>query len=153
MTNCPNFDMGETFVHVTDVDLDFTIRTNNGRILHYRLDPADFIRSPRFTKEYMQCINVIRSGEDECDDYCEEDAWEFLKKPFRPLIAQLAPGRLSLPPHGRPNLSQYLFPPLFYCAIDVVDDEARPREIQNRHDRWDKPGITMNDAFLREVRQ
>ncbi|OIW35583.1 hypothetical protein CONLIGDRAFT_690191, partial [Coniochaeta ligniaria NRRL 30616] len=151
---CPNFDLSETCVHNIKVDLDFTIRTDNGRLFDCRLDPASFVRSPRYTEEYMKVINVIRS--DDCvdeDGYEEDDGYEFLKEPFGRFIAKLAPGRLSLPPHGRPNLSQYLFPSRICCTLDVVDDEARPRQTEMRHNRWGEPGIPMDENFLRELQQ
>lgn len=140
-------------VHDTQVDLDFTIRTDNGRLFDCRLDPMHFIRSPRFTKEYMKVINFLRSDDWSADDYDDEDAHEFLKEPFGPLIAKLAPGRLSLPPHGRPNLSQYLFPSRICCTLDVVDDKAQPRQTETRNNRWGEPGVRMDEDFLRELRQ
>ncbi|KAH8907867.1 hypothetical protein BR93DRAFT_958406 [Coniochaeta sp. PMI_546] len=155
MAMCPNFDMSDTCVHDTKVDLDFTIRTNNGWLFDCRLDPTHFIRSPRFTKEYMKVINVLRSddGVDDGGDYYEEDAYVFLKEPFGPLIAKLAPGTLPLPPHGRPSLSQYLFPARVCCTLDVIDDKARPRQTEMRHNRWGEPGLRMHENFLRELRQ
>lgn len=69
----------------------------------------------------------FRLDDCEYDDYYEEDTWEFLKKPFEPLIARVAPGRLSLPTNGRPNLSWYLFPQRICCTLGVVNDKAQPQ--------------------------
>ncbi|OIW35584.1 hypothetical protein CONLIGDRAFT_639848 [Coniochaeta ligniaria NRRL 30616] len=144
--------LGEYRTHITDLDIDFIVRTNNGCVFDCRVDPKHFLRSPNFTKEYLKCLYVLRRDEDESVNYTDDDAKEFLEGLFETTITERASQPPPLPPHGRPSLAQYIFAPPFYYTLDVVDDDVQPREIANPSVRW-QYGTRVSERFMDELRR
>ncbi|KAH8907868.1 hypothetical protein BR93DRAFT_977729 [Coniochaeta sp. PMI_546] len=148
----PAWGLEEYRVHETDLDIDFLVRTSNGRIFDCRVDPKYFLRSQSFNKEYLKCLYVLRGDEDESVNYAESDAEEFLEGLFKTIITERASQPLPLPSCGRPSLAQYIFAPRFYYALDVVDDVTQPREIMNPSIRW-RYGTRVSERFMDELRR
>ncbi|KAK7415147.1 hypothetical protein QQX98_006091 [Neonectria punicea] len=127
-----HYDVALWWTHVTDNDCDLVIRTNNGWLFDCHFDPERFCRSPDVTAQYFKCLNMLRSGDEEVDDFYLEDACDWLVGHFGALITQLAPATVPLPmmtTSGRPTLSQYLFPRQVSCALDATDDQLQPTRL------------------------
>lgn len=150
MAKAPHYDVALWQVHETEDDCDIIIRTNNGGAFYCNISPSRFHRSPRVTEQYFNCLDLLRSGEEEKDDFYMEDACDWLSKPFQPLIAQLAPGTAT---SRRPTLSQYLFPPHFVCTLEATDEKLHPLRLNTQEHGWAKPMIIVNDDYLRDLDQ
>lgn len=150
MAKAPDYDVALWQVHETEDDCDIIIRTNNGRAFYCHISPSCFHRSPRVTEQYFNCIDLLRCGEEEKDDFYVEDACDWLSKPFQPLIAQLAPGTAT---SRRPTLSQYLFPPHFVCILEATDEKLHPLRLNTQEHGWSKSMISVNDDYLRDLDQ
>ena len=73
-TTQPHHDVALWQVHRTEEDCDLIIRTNNGFAFYCQISPAPFQRSPELLKQYFVCLDLLRSGEEEIDDFYVEDA-------------------------------------------------------------------------------
>ena len=140
-------------VHKTENDCDIIIRTNNGRAFYCHICPSQFRRSPRATKQYFQCLDLLRSGEEEKDGFYMEDACDWLSKPFEPLIGQLAPSSVVRLGNEMPTLSQYLFPPHFVCGIEATDEKLQPYQLSTQEHGWCSPIVIVDDDFLSDLDQ
>ncbi|KAH0430444.1 hypothetical protein CcaCcLH18_07824 [Colletotrichum camelliae] len=149
----PNYDVARWRTHVTEEDCELIIRTNNGYTFYCRIFPQHFRRSPKFSEQYFQYLNFLRSGEEEQDDLYLEDVCDLLAKMFEPLIALKAPSSLSLPEDRRPTLSQYLFAPHFVCELDVTDEVSRPYLAESQAHGWSSPDTIVKDDFVRDLDQ
>ncbi|KAI0975376.1 hypothetical protein F4678DRAFT_485014 [Xylaria arbuscula] len=132
MENQSHFDLVLWQVHETEEDCDLIFRTTNGRVFYCHLDPSHFLRSPQVTEQYFKCINLLRSGDEEQDEFYIDDVFEWFSDSFRSLIYELAPLTLTPPGNGHPTLSDYLFAPYFVCRwtrlyraseVELVYDE------------------------------
>ncbi|KAF9872728.1 hypothetical protein CkaCkLH20_09907 [Colletotrichum karsti] len=151
MENLLHYEVASWIVHETENDCTLIIRANNGRAFYCDIDPSRFVHSPKLTDKYLKCIEVLRSG-DECEEYDlydDEEACDWLSKLFAPLINQLAPAPSPVPEHGRPNLSQYLFPEGFSCDLTATEEVARPYHEKTRGNGLCGPGVRVGDEFLR----
>ncbi|GKT51804.1 ribosomal protein S6 kinase beta [Colletotrichum spaethianum] len=153
MENLPLYDIARWQVHETEDDCDLIIRTNNGRAFYCTVSPSHFHRSPKLTDQYFKCLHLLRSGEEEQDDFYIEDAYNWLSKPFEPLIAQLSPSSLAVTDNGRPRLSQYLFPPYFVCGLEAADEVLRPYQVQTQNHGWSSPVVVVKDDILTDLDQ
>ncbi|KDN65756.1 hypothetical protein CSUB01_07537 [Colletotrichum sublineola] len=153
MENLPLYDIARWQVHETEDDCDLVIRTSNGRAFYCTISPSQFHRSPKLTDQYFKCLHLLRSGGEEQDDFYIEDACDWLSKLFEPLLAQLAPSSSAVPEHGRPTLSQYLFPPYFFCVLAAADEVPRPYEEETRKHGWSDPVLVVKDDILTDLDQ
>ncbi|KAK6829343.1 hypothetical protein PG987_009927 [Apiospora arundinis] len=71
-----HYDIALWQVHDTEDDCDLIIRTDNGRAFYCQISPSRFQRSPKILEQYLKCVNILRSGEEEIDQFYEEDALE-----------------------------------------------------------------------------
>lgn len=125
MAGTPRYEVDWWQVHMTEEDCTIFVRSNNGFAFYCNTDPAQFIDSPRFKDQYIECLDIIRGGSGKEDGiYTSEEAVEWLMEPFRPLIER----RLAIPPplpitNLQPSLAQYLFPEHFVCALNVTNEK------------------------------
>lgn len=148
MEKPPHYDIALWQVHKTEDDCDLIIRTTNGQAFYCTISPPHFDRSPKLTEQYHKCLGVLRSGDEEQDDFYVEDACEWLLKLFGPLIAQLAPSPSPVPKDGRPTLSHYLFPSYFVCRIDATNEVPRPYQVDTREHGWSRQIVVADDELL-----
>ncbi|KAI0432103.1 hypothetical protein F5Y09DRAFT_329919 [Xylaria sp. FL1042] len=90
------------------------------------LDPSHFLRSPQVTEQYFKCINLLRSGDEEQNDFYMDDVFEWFSDSFVTLINDLAPPTLTPPGNGHPTLSDYLFGPYFLLYDEPGQVLIRP---------------------------
>ncbi|CCF44106.1 hypothetical protein CH063_13611 [Colletotrichum higginsianum] len=148
MEKLPHYDIALWQVHETEDDCDLVIRTNKGQAFYCTISPSLFNQSPKLAEQYQKCLDLLRSGEEEQDDFYVEDACEWLSKLFEPLIAQLAPSPSPVPKDGRPTLSHYLFPSYFVCRIDATNEVPRPYQVETREHGWSRPIVVADDELL-----
>ncbi|KAK2012403.1 hypothetical protein LZ32DRAFT_691934 [Colletotrichum eremochloae] len=153
METLPHYDVAFWQVHETEEDCDLIIRTNNGRAFYCTISPSRFCRSPKLTEQYFKCLDLLRSGEQEKDDFYEEDACDWLLKLFEPLVAQLAPSSSAVSEISRPTLSQYLFPLYFVCGLEVADEVLRPYQMETQNHGWSSPSIVVKNDVLIDLDQ
>ncbi|RSL76849.1 hypothetical protein CEP52_017763 [Fusarium oligoseptatum] len=157
MEKAPHYDVASWWTHVTDDDCDLLVRTNNGWLFNCHLDPSRFLRSPEVTEQYFKCLNMLRSGEEEIDDFYLEDACDWLLQPFESLINQLAPATIPLPAltaSGRPTLSQYLFPQQVSCILDAKDNKLQPIRVEDSQQYvWRASALKIDDDFAKDLDQ
>ncbi|UNI15533.1 hypothetical protein JDV02_002059 [Purpureocillium takamizusanense] len=146
MGRLPQYDLTVWQIHETEDDCDFVIRTNNGRAFYCTILPSDFHESPQVTQQYFRCLHLLRSGEEEIDDFYMDDALEWLADAFRPLVLQQASIPLTLP-RGRPTLSEYLFPVSHDCRLAASHDELRPFTVHHE-DHGCKGRLVALDSSL-----
>lgn len=156
MAGASHHDVAFWWTHITDDDCDLIIRTNNGWLFYCHFDPSRFHRSPELTKQYFKCLNMLRSGKEEIDDFYVEDACEWLMDPFRPLIAQLAPATTPLPgltTSGRPTLSQYLFPLQVSGILAATDNQPQPILVDTKEHVWRASTLKLDDDSTKDLDQ
>ncbi|KAK6829349.1 hypothetical protein PG989_005836 [Apiospora arundinis] len=146
-----HYDIALWQVHDTEDDCDLIIRTDNGRAFYCQISPSRFQRSPKILEQYLKCVNILRSGEEEIDQFYEEDAYEWLTKPFEPLITKLSPSTLRLPRNQSPTLSQYLYPPYFVCSLEATDEKMQATRLENQTHGWSEPFIAVDDPFISDL--
>ena len=132
----PYYDVASYLTHETEDDCHLIIRTNNGRVIYCYISPSEFQASPGVTEQYFKCLHLLRSGEEEIDDFYEEDMWEWFSKSFEPLIAQLAPSTLPPTGDGQPTLSHYLYAPYFVCTLKAAEEVLQPRKLDTQDHGW-----------------
>ncbi|KAJ6442405.1 hypothetical protein O9K51_05964 [Purpureocillium lavendulum] len=147
MVRPPRYDIAVWQIHDTEDDCEFVIRTNNGRAFYCTVLPSEFRQSPQVTEQYFKCLDLLRSGEEEIDDFYIEDALEWLSRAFEPLVLQRASSPLVLP-HGRPTLSQYLFPVSYVCHLAASGDELQPFTLNVKDHGWGSPLIAFDGGFI-----
>lgn len=153
MEKSTHWDVALWSVHVTEEDCQLIIRTNNGYAFYCRIDPPNCHRSPKFAEQYFKCLNLLRFGEEEQDDFYLDEALDWLSKPFEPFITQLAPSSLVLPEHERPALSRYLFPPHYVYDLDVTDEVPRAYLAESQETGHSEQSILMRGEFARDIDQ
>ncbi|KAF4471617.1 Serine threonine kinase [Fusarium albosuccineum] len=157
MEKASHYDVARWWTHVTDNDCDLIVRTNNGWLFNCHLDPSRFLRSPEVTEQYFKCLNMLRSGEEEIDDFYLEDACDWLLQPFEPLINQLAPATIPLPAltaSGRPTLSQYLFPRKVTCILEAKDNQLQAIRVEDSKQYvWEATTLKLDDNFAKDLDQ
>ncbi|WQF81607.1 Putative protein kinase [Colletotrichum destructivum] len=148
MEKPPHYDIALWQVYKTEYECDLIIRTTNGQAFYCTIFPSHFERSPKLTEQCHKCLGVLRSGDEEQDDFYVEDACEWLLKLFGPLIAQLAPSPSPVPKDGRPTLFHYLFPSYFVCHIDATNEVPRPYQVNTQEHGWSGPIVVADDELL-----
>ncbi|KAK2020571.1 hypothetical protein LX32DRAFT_678214 [Colletotrichum zoysiae] len=140
MEKSKHYDVALWQVHETEEDCELIIRTNNGYAFYCRIFPQHLQQSPGTTKYYFKCLNLLRSGEEQQDD-------------FYPLIAQLLLSTPTLPDARRPTLDQYLSPQHFVCDLEVIDEVPRPYLTENQKHGWSRPVVVVKDEFIKDLDQ
>ena len=109
------------WTHTTKDDCEQTIRASNGRVF-CKIDPSQLQHFPKVTEQYLKCLNILRSDEEDFDDYLYVDAYGWLAGSFHSLLTQLA----TSPPQPEPTKSttpfQYLLAPYFKCILKAIGD-------------------------------
>lgn len=150
-------DITQWWTHVTEQDCHLVVRTNNGWLFDCYLDPARFWHLPEVKEQYLKCLTMLRSGEEEMNDFYLEDACDWVLQPFEPLIAYLAPPTAALPvltASGRPTLSQYLFPLQASCALTTKGDQLQSCLSQDPRQRvWRAATLILDNDFARDLDQ
>ncbi|KAF9760870.1 hypothetical protein IL306_004079 [Fusarium sp. DS 682] len=153
MNGKPFHDLALWQVHQTEEDCDLIIRSNYGYVFYCHIDPCHFIRSPSITETYFKCVEILRSGEVEVDDFYEEDVFEWLQNCFEPLIVKLAPSS-ELDVITQPTLAHYFLPEqCFVCNLEAVDDELQPKLLDPKDHGWIGPVVRFESDFLAEINQ
>lgn len=148
----PFHDLALWQVHQTE-GCDLIIRSNYGYVFYCHIDPCDFIRSPSIRKQCFKCVEILRSGEVELDNFYEDDAFEWLQNCFEPLIAKLAPSS-EIEVIRNPTLVHYFFPEhSFVCNLEAVDDELQPKELDTKDNGWIGPIVRFDSDFLAGLNQ
>ncbi|KAL2752069.1 hypothetical protein ACRALDRAFT_2114208 [Sodiomyces alcalophilus JCM 7366] len=113
-----------------DDDCEITIR-HRGKAIYLRFSPSQFQESPKALEHYLRCLELLRSGEEVIDDLYEDEAQEWLVKPFEPLIEQF----VGEPPEGlgTPTLAGYYFPDYAVFTLDVDHEERQTRRIEPKY--------------------
>lgn len=157
MDKVSHYDVAFWWTHVTEEDCDLIVRSNNGWLFNCHLSSSQSCRLPEVTEHYFKCLNMLRSGQEEMDDFYLEDACDWLLQHFEPLIMQLAPATIPLPvltASGRPTLSQYLFPQQVSCILDVKDDQLLPILVEDSKEYfWRASNLMLDDNFANSLDQ
>ena len=146
-----HYDVAFWETHETEEDCLLVIRTNTGIAFYCQIFPAKFINSPKVTREYFHCLNLLRSGEEEINDFYIEDACDWLTEPFRPLIAKLASNTPSLG-SGHATLRHYLYPPSFDCGLKAVQDSLQAY-ITDKKGYRESRAVIIDDIFSKDLDQ
>ncbi|CVK84967.1 uncharacterized protein FMAN_16029 [Fusarium mangiferae] len=135
-------------VHHTENDCDLIIRSNSGLVFYCHICPSQFIRSPSVEAQYFKCLQLLRSGEVELDDFYEEDAFEWLLGCFMPFITNLASSS-GLEIVAEPTLADYfLAKRSFVCSLKAVDDGLFPQELETTNHGWSSPIVKFDTDFM-----
>ena len=151
MEKAPQYDVALWETHETEDDCTLVIRTDNGRVFYCQISPSLFHRSPMVREQYFKCLNLLRSGEEEDDDFYVEDACDWLSKPFEPIITRLAPCTLNRPGNGLPTLAHYLFPPHFVCSLSATDEKLNTCELDSQKHDWGSPMVFVSKDVLDDL--
>lgn len=146
----PHYDVALWETHTVEDDCTLVIRTSNGRAFYCQISPSEFHRSPLAKEQYLKCLDLLRSGEED-EDFCIEDACDCLSKPFEPLIARLAPAALEQRYDKLPTLAQYLFPPHFVCSLTATDENMEAVEAASQDHGWGEPLLSIDRDFLNDI--
>ncbi|KAG5751835.1 hypothetical protein H9Q70_005525 [Fusarium xylarioides] len=145
------YDIALWQVHDTENDCDLIIRSNSGHVFYCYICPSHFIRSPSAAAQYFKCLQLLRSGEVELDDFYDEDAFEWLLGCFEPLITNLA-SSTDLDIVAEPTLADYFFPKQsFVCSFTALDDKLMPQELETKNHGWSSPIVRFNADFLEDL--
>lgn len=150
MKNGAHYDIAVWQVHETEGNCELVIRTNNGIAF---LLPNSSLQLPPLLSHYgavLQCLNLLRSGEEEIDDFYEEDAHGWLSKSFKPLIMQVASSNSKHldQTRGLRTLSQYVSPLYFVCGIAATNEKLQPYIRNARDHGWRSPNVHIDKEFL-----
>ncbi|KAF5543007.1 serine threonine kinase [Fusarium mexicanum] len=138
-------------VHDTENDCDLVIRSNSGYVFYCHICPSQFVQSPSVASQYFKCLQLLRTGEVEIDDFYEEDAFEWLLGCFEPLITNLASSS-DLAAVAEPTLAHYFFPnQTFVCSLTAVDDILAPQETDTKNHGWSSPIVKFDDDFVEDL--
>ncbi|KAF5984623.1 serine threonine kinase [Fusarium coicis] len=117
------YDIALWQVHESENDCDLIIRSNSGHVFYCHICPSQFIQSPSIEAQYFRCLELLRSGEVEIDEFYEGDAFEWLLGCFEPLITSLV-SSTDLDIVAEPTLADYFFPrQSFSSPIVLFDDD------------------------------
>ncbi|KAI5866347.1 hypothetical protein GGS23DRAFT_556699 [Durotheca rogersii] len=139
-----------TSIH--DDEARFTVR-RNGKAFYIRVSPPQFVNSPATTEKYLSYLEVLKSGEEVINDIFDTDVLEWATQPFEPFFAELAPS--PVPPECykdiRVTLWESLDPDVIVLALDAVDEELRPRQVETEHSPFRPPGAWVESDLLDDV--
>ncbi|KAF5686282.1 serine threonine kinase [Fusarium circinatum] len=146
-----HYDIALWQVHDTENDCDLVIRSNSGHVFYCHICPSQFVRSPSVASQYFKCLQLLRTGEVEIDDFYEEDAFEWLLGCFEPLITKLASSS-DLDATAEPTLADYFFPKeASVCGLTAMDDKLVPRELDTKNHGWSSPIVKFDVDFLEDL--
>ncbi|KAF5628938.1 serine threonine kinase [Fusarium sp. NRRL 52700] len=138
-------------VHDTENDCDLVIRSNSGHVFYCHICPSQFVRSPSVAVTYSKCLQLLRSGELEIDEFYEDDAFEWLLGSFEPLITNLATSS-GLNIIAKPTLAEYFFPKqTFVCSLVATDDRVILQELETKNHGWSSPIVQFDTDFLKDL--
>ncbi|KAK2668010.1 hypothetical protein RAB80_017201 [Fusarium oxysporum f. sp. vasinfectum] len=153
MKSNANFDFTRWEVHDTETDCNLIFRSTLGQVFYCHINPDKFIDSPTILGQYLKCLQILRTGEQEIDGFYDEDAYEWLTQSFAPLITQLVQSS-GMDAVVNPTLAHYLFPSKTYnIQLLAVDDELKPEVVDFEGHGWINSIIEVDDDFLRELDQ
>ncbi|KAH7231400.1 uncharacterized protein BKA55DRAFT_582690 [Fusarium redolens] len=153
MKSNANFDFTRWEVHETETDCNLIFRSTLGQVFYCHINPDKFIDSPTVLGQYLKCLQILRTGEQEIDDFYDEDAYDWLSQSFAPLITQLVQSS-GMDAVVNPTLAHYLFPSKTYnIQLLAVDDELKPEVVDFEGHGWINSIIEVDDDFLRELDQ
>ncbi|KAM0329823.1 hypothetical protein ACHAQA_003987 [Verticillium albo-atrum] len=143
----PRYFVESYITSVNDDDCELTIRSN-GKVIYLQYSPSQFQDSPNAEAQYFRCLKVLHSGMEEVDDLFDDEAQDWLVKPFEPLMAQLAPE----PPGGlgTPTLGNYFFADYLVFTLDVTSEEFRPRRVLPKtppRSQW----VSISDELVEDL--
>ncbi|PNP76459.1 hypothetical protein FNYG_10197 [Fusarium nygamai] len=145
------YDIALWQVHESENDCDLIIRSNSGHVFYSHICPSQFVQSPAVTAQYLKCLQLLRAGEVEIDDFYEDDAFEWLLNCFEPLITNLA-SSTDLDIVAEPTLADYFFPKQsFVCSLKAVDDILAPQELETKNHGWSSPIVKFDEDFLEDL--
>ncbi|KAF4946523.1 hypothetical protein FGADI_11161 [Fusarium gaditjirri] len=146
------YDIALWQVHDTENDCDLIIRSNFGHVFYCHICPNQFIRSPSIASQYFKCLQLLRSGQVEIDDFYEDDAFEWLLGCFEPLISNLT-STSDLAAVAEPTLADYFFPKqTFVCNLTAVDDDLKPQELGPKNHGWSSPFVKLDVDFMENLK-
>ncbi|KAL7919974.1 hypothetical protein ACQKWADRAFT_299807 [Trichoderma austrokoningii] len=150
-----HYDVALWLTHVTDEDCDLIVRTNNGWLFDCNLHTRQFRKLPEMKHQYLTCLELLRSCEEEIDGFYLEDALDWLLRPFESFITQTAPATVPLPvmtASGRPTLSQYLHPHNVSCVLDTKHNQLQPILSQNPEQyAWRPWVLKLDNDFAKDL--
>ncbi|KAF5016671.1 hypothetical protein F66182_11575 [Fusarium sp. NRRL 66182] len=153
MTSKTVFDLTHWQVHETEIDCALVFRSTSGQVFYCHILPTKFVQSPAVEETYFKCLEILRTGEVEIDDFYEEDAHDWLFQSFEPLITQLVQCS-GVDAVANPTLAHYFFPWQTYnLHLVAVKDEVKPQLIETGHHGWSSPVIKVDNNFLLELNQ
>ncbi|KAH7199193.1 hypothetical protein BKA60DRAFT_583138 [Fusarium oxysporum] len=153
MKSNANFDFTRWEVHDTETDCNLIFRSTLGQVFYCHINPDKFIDSPTVLGQYLKCLQILRTGEQEIDGFYDEDAYEWLTQSFAPLITQLVQSS-GMDAVVNPTLAHYLFPSKTYnIQLLAEDDELKPEVVDFEGHGWINSIIEVDDDFLRELDQ
>ncbi|KAF5633814.1 serine threonine kinase [Fusarium tjaetaba] len=145
------YDIALWQVHDTENDCDLIIRSNSGHVFYCHICPHQFAQSLGVTVQYFKCLQLLRSGEVQINDFYEEDAFEWLLGCFEPLITNLA-SSTDLDIVAEPTLADYFFPKKgFVCSLIALDGKLMPQELETKNHGWSSPIVRFDANFLRDL--
>ena len=125
-------------------DTAFAVR-RNGKVFYLEISPIYFKNSPRATRTYRRCLAILRGdiivpsygkdmgmGMEDNDDMSisEQEAHEWMLRPFERLFLQLAPDLDLDHLPGKPvTLADYLFAECFVLRLYMSRERFRPRVV------------------------
>ncbi|CAJ0551308.1 Ff.00g112380.m01.CDS01 [Fusarium sp. VM40] len=140
-------------VHETETDCNLIIRSTSGQVFYCHINPDKFIDSPTVLEQYLKCLKILQTGEQEIDDFYDDDAYEWLSQSFATLITQLLRSS-GMDAVVNPTLAHYLFPSKVYnIQLFAVDDKMGPEVVNSKHHGWINPIIEVDNDFIRELDQ
>ncbi|KAK2616716.1 hypothetical protein QQS21_000328 [Conoideocrella luteorostrata] len=150
-------------MHEDDHDANFKVR-RNGKAVYIQISPSHFVNLPAMTEKYLTYLEVLRSGEEVLGEIYDTDVFEWIMKPFEPLLVELAPPPPGNPKHTQISLQQHLFPDFFVFDLDIIDEKLCPRRIFSKEPpfQWthfyDPAGVILSfrdpeDALFKQPRK
>ncbi|KAL7952889.1 hypothetical protein V8C34DRAFT_318652 [Trichoderma compactum] len=79
-----------TSIREDDNDARFTVR-RNGKVVHIKLSPCNFINSPSMTNKCKSYLEVLNSGQEVLGEIYGTDVYDWVMAPFEPFFTNLAP--------------------------------------------------------------
>ena len=135
---------------IRDNNASFIVR-RNGKAFYIDISPSQFINSPAMTERYLSYLEVLQSDQGMIGDIYDTDVFEWALRPFEPLFVKLAPAPISAPESFKVTLRDYLDPEFFVFALDIKDEELRPRRIEMKQSPYRPPGVWLDEDLLDDL--
>lgn len=128
----PRYEIESFTTSIHDDDTAFELR-RNGKLFYLEISPLDFKNSPKATKKYQRYLAALRGDfvpGDELSDgsISEQDAHDWMLRPFESLLLQLAPD--PNPGSARTvTLADYLYAECCVLRLHISKERFRPRAV------------------------